>query len=273
MEIENAHINEVNVARAFTGQSAIFDELYAGNPIIQYKRERVRDHVLSLLNPSSSILELNAGTGDDAIFFAKLGHKIHATDISTGMQEQLKEKVSRSGLGALISAELCSFTELDKLQQQGPYDMIFSNFAGLNCTSELETVLDSFDKLLKPGGIATLVILPKFCIWETLLLFKGKFATATRRLFSRNGRNAKIEGVNFKCWYYSPGFVSNRLRDNFAVEGIEGLCTIVPPSYLENFPGKYPKLFSFLCRKENKLKKKWPWKYTGDYFIISLRKH
>ena len=69
---------------------------------------------------------------------------------------------------------------LDNLKNRGPYDHIFSNFAGLNCTDELNKVLDSFNCLLKPGGFVTLVILPKFCLWEFLLLFKGKFKLLSR---------------------------------------------------------------------------------------------
>ena len=40
-----------------------------------------------------------------------------------------------------VTSELCSFTELENLKDKGPYDLIFSNFAGLNCTGELEKVL------------------------------------------------------------------------------------------------------------------------------------
>lgn len=34
----------------------------------------------------------------------------------------------------------------------------------------------------------------------------------------------------------------------------------------------WPKLFAFLKRKEDKLKSKRPWKFIGDYFIITLKK-
>ena len=272
MNMRSAHINEEQAAVAFSKQSAIFDELYLGNTIIQYKRDSVRKHVLQYLKPGSNILELNAGTGDDAVFFAKLGHHVHATDISTGMQEKLQEKVINYQLTDNVSNEICSYTELSSLKNKGPYDLIFSNFAGLNCTGELEKVLHSFDNLLKPGGIITLVILPKFCLWETLLIFKGKFKTATRRFFSSKGRKAHIDGHWFTCWYYSPNFISRNLKDKYSIVELEGLCSIVPPSYIENFAEKYPKLFSYLSAKENKLKNKWPWKYVGDYFIITLRK-
>src|SRR5215467_10721559 len=117
-------IHEQQAAAAFTEQSSIFDELYSKNSIVNYKRKRVREHVLNLLAPGSSILELNAGTGEDAIFFANHGFHVHATDISTGMQEMLVKKVSAAKLDDLVSNELCSFTSLENLQNKGPYDHI-----------------------------------------------------------------------------------------------------------------------------------------------------
>jgi ubiquinone/menaquinone biosynthesis C-methylase UbiE len=264
--------NEQLAAAAFDLQAKIFDELYLPNSIIQYKRERVRAHLQPLIGSNSSILELNSGTGEDAIWFAAQGHRVHATDISEGMQQILKQKIVAAGLHEKISTETISYTALGQLECKKEYDLIFSNFAGLNCTGELDKVLYSFTDLLKPGGLVTLVILPRFCLWEFLLLFRGRFKTAFRRFFSRNGVTAHIEGSFFKCWYYNPSYVIKHLQKNFDQVDLEGLCTVVPPSYLEGFAEKYPKLFSFLKLKEKKWSRKWPWKNMGDYYIISLRK-
>ncbi len=268
----NALENEQLAEAAFSAQSFIFDKIYAGNTIVHYKRERVRRHVLQYLASGSSILELNSGTGEDAIFFAQHGHKVHTTDIATGMQQQLRRKVLEKGLEASVTNEICSYTSLQQLKNQGPFDHIFSNFAGLNCTGELEKVLHSFDHLLKPGGKVTLVILPKFCLWEFLLVFKGKFSTALRRLYSSNGVKAHVEGTHFKCWYYNPSFVIKHLTGKFNLLSLEGLCTLVPPSYIEGFAEKRPDTYTFLKKQEEKLKSGWPWKYIGDYYIISLQK-
>jgi ubiquinone/menaquinone biosynthesis C-methylase UbiE len=262
--------NEANASDAFTRQSAVFDQIYSGNTIINYKRARVREHILQYLKPGGSILELNSGTGEDALFFAGQAHHVHATDISAGMQQELRQKALP--FKDYISTEICSFTQLEQLKYRGPYDHIFSNFGGLNCTGELEKVLLSFDSLLKPGGKVTLVIISPFCLWETLLVFKGKFKTAFRRFFSSKGRPARVEGTYFKCYYYKPSFVINTLHKSFKVLSVEGLCTIVPPSYIEGFAEKHSKTYKFLAEKENRLKATWPWKYMGDYFIISLEK-
>jgi len=272
MNISITNMNEQGTAAAFSSQAKIFDDLFSGNIIVRYKRKRVREHVKQFLFSNSNILELNSGTGEDAIWFAQQGNHVHATDISTVMQKVLITKVKEHRLETRISAELCSFTELTHLKNKGPYDFIFSNFAGLNCTGDLKKVLHSFENLLTPGGVITLVILPSFCLWEFLLLFKGKFKTAFRRLFGKRGVQSNVEGNLFTCWYYNPSYIINELKNSFDVLSVEGLCTIVPPSYIENFAEKYPYTYNYLKRKEDRFKKSWPWKYIGDYYIISLKK-
>lgn len=272
MSVLSNHINELKASDAFTKQSKVFDQLYSNDAIIQYKRERVRKHILSHAKPFSHMLELNCGTGEDAIYFAKKCFHVHATDISEGMLGVFKNKIDGAAYKDKISMQQCSFTELGSLERQS-FDYVYSNFGGLNCSPELESVLQSFDKLVQPGGVVTLVIISKFCLWETLLFFRGKFKTAFRRFFSAKGRKAHVEGGFFKCWYYSPSFIKKSLKDKFELLSHEGLCTFVPPSYIENFGGKHPRLFRFLKEKENKLKGKWPWNRVGDYFIISFRKN
>jgi ubiquinone/menaquinone biosynthesis C-methylase UbiE len=272
MKLVYADTNRLNIEAAFSNQAALFDDLYSQNAIVNYKRKRVREHLLKFMTPDSSVLELNCGTGEDAVYLALNGHRVHATDVSLGMQERLRAKVDQRGLKTFISTELCSFTQLNALQNRGPFDHIFSNFGGLNCTQDLDRVLQSFSGLLKTNGIVTLVIIPKFCLWEALLIFKGKFKTATRRWFSKKGAQAHIDGTYFKCWYYNPSYVIKHMGSSFQLLEIEGLCTVVPPSYIENFAEKYPRIYKYLESKEDHLRNKFPWKYCGDYFIISLKK-
>jgi ubiquinone/menaquinone biosynthesis C-methylase UbiE len=265
-------IQEQNAGNAFGKQAPVFDQRYGPDKIVQYKRKRVRDHVEQLIKPGSAILELNAGTGEDAVYFAQQGHRIHATDLSAGMLEILTQKVAEQGLSGQVTHEFCSYTSLESLYQKGPYDYLFSNFAGLNCTGSIEKVLSSFAMLVKPGGYVTLVILPRFCLWETLMLFRGKFRTAFRRWTGKKGAMAKVEGMPFRCWYYNPATIIRALQKDFDKVAIEGLCTVVPPSYLEQFADKHPRWFKRLTSWEQQLKSTWPWRSIGDYYIISLQR-
>ncbi len=265
-------MNERSVAAAFSRQSLVFDDCNAGNAIIRYKRWRVRAHAERFLAEGSRILELNAGTGEDALYFAGQGHSVHATDIAAGMLDRLAEKAGHHPGGGRVTQELCSFTTLGGLSERGPYDMVFSNFAGLNCTADLDKVLVSCGPLLKPGGLLTLVLLPRFCLWEFLLLFRGKWRTAFRRFSGRKGAPSHIEGHHFGCWYYNPSYVMNTLGGSFELVRLEGLCVLVPPSYIEGFAVKHPGWHARLCRWENRLKTRWPWTNIGDYYIITLKK-
>jgi hypothetical protein len=72
--------------------------------------------------------------------------------------------------------------------------------------------------------------------------------------------------------YYQPSYITRYLKNDFDVLNIEGLCTLVPPSYMETFPSRFPRTFAFLQKAEDKLKSVFPFKYMGDYFIITLKK-
>jgi len=266
------HINELKAAEAFSKQSDVFDQVYNEDQIIQYKRERVRQHILRHINAPANLLELNCGTGEDALYFARLGFSVHATDISEGMLQKLWLKKQHAEEGKRISTELCSFTELQCLKNKGPFDAVYSNFGGLNCTHDINKVLASFEQLVSPGGTVTLVLISKFCLWETMMVFKGQFKTAFRRFFSSKGRKANVEGSRFTCWYYGLSDIKKNLPSSFRVIDVEGLCTIVPPSYIEKFAEKRPRLFNWLKRKENVLSNKWPWKFIGDYLVVTMRR-
>ncbi|GAB4030053.1 class I SAM-dependent methyltransferase [Spirosoma gilvum] len=265
-------LNTEATIKAFDKQSIIFDELYRQNIIIQYKRERTRTSLEKHLTKGSSILELNAGTGDDALYFARKGYHVHATDLSEGMLYQLKNKIQNAGLEEKISVEKLSFTDLNHLTDQGPFDGVFSNFGGLNCANNLEHVLETFPRIVKKGGYITLVIITPFCLWEFMQVFTGNFRMAFRRLFSKKGAKARIEGVDFLCWYHKPSSIINYLKNDFRFVSLEGLCTIVPPSYIESFPVQHPTLYKIAKKLENSLKDYYPINRIGDYYILTLQK-
>jgi ubiquinone/menaquinone biosynthesis C-methylase UbiE len=262
-------LQQQNVSAAFSRQSAVFDELDEKNLTLAWMRNKVREHVLSYWKPGEHILELNAGTGLDAIFFAQQGLYVHATDNAPGMLAVLTQKVNKLGLSDRVTSQQCSFLELDKIQ--GKYNHIFSNFGGLNCTEKLEEVIHSFSSLLKQEGTATLVIMPPICPWEMLLALKGNFKIAFRRL-KKNGTPSHLEGLYFNSYYYNPGKVKKMFGKGYKLLSVKGLASIVPPPYLENFPIKYPCVFNALTSAEDALCETWPFNNWADHFIITMQK-
>jgi ubiquinone/menaquinone biosynthesis C-methylase UbiE len=257
------------VAFAFSKQSVIFDKLEEDNLILTWMRSQIHDHCLGFFKIGDSILELNCGTGIDAVFFAEHGMYVHATDISEGMLGELKKKVEARGIGNKISMQHCSFTELEKVESK-KFDHIFSDFGGLNCTENIEGVISRFKGLLKPGGTVTLVIMPPVCPWEILLALKGNFKTAFRR-FKKDGADSNVEGIHFMTYYFSPARIIKAFGSDYTMAQLKGLACLVPPPYLENFPKKYPRIFKMLWQSEKKLNRVSPFNQWADHFILTMK--
>lgn len=261
--------NFSNVSDAFSNQSGIFDKLYRENKLSEYLRDQFRTEVISQLKPASQILELNCGTGMDAVYFAEKGHTLLATDNAPGMLAQLDQKINEKELHKNIETLRCSFHNIDAIKDR-KFDHIVSNFGGLNCTDNLKDVLGKLAPLLTDSGKVTLVIMPKISPWELLVAFKGKFKTAFRRF--RKKTPAHIEGVHFFCYYYNPGYVIRALRQEFDVVTLKGIFITVPPEFYENFVERYPKLFSFLCRVDKRISRFFPFTHCCDHYMITLQK-
>lgn len=266
-----ATLQEQQVNAAFSKQSPAFDRIDEENKLIVWMRQRIHQEVMSFIRKADYLLELNCGTGIDALYFASQGIRVKATDYAPGMLEQLDQKVKASHLEHLVSSERCSFNNLEQLGATPQYDYVFSDFGGLNCTDKLDKVLHDIDKLLKPGGRVTLVIMPKVCLWEMMMVFKGYFKTAFRR-FRKGGATAKVEGIPFECYYYSPRYVIRHLGPSYRLCSLKGLAITVPPPYIERFIEKHPKLFATLERWENKLWARAPFNRWGDHYMITMEK-
>jgi ubiquinone/menaquinone biosynthesis C-methylase UbiE len=263
-------INSIeNIKEAFSRQSLIYDDYELEHPILKIIRQEVRLHVMDYLGEGDKILELNAGTGTDAVFFAQKGYKVHATDIAEGMIKQLKNKVKKHGLNDLITIQKCSFYELDKLNE-GPFNYIFSNFGGLNCSPDLKEITKHFPNILARNGRVTLVLMPPICPWELALIFRMHFKTAFRRL-KRNGTKSHIEGKYFNTFYYTPHDVLKALGENFKKLKLQGLASFTPPPYMENFPQKYPVLFRNLNKFDKYFSNHFPFNSLADHFILTAQ--
>jgi ubiquinone/menaquinone biosynthesis C-methylase UbiE len=256
-----------SVNEAFSRQSEIFDEYENGNEILKWMRSITHNHVMRHLKHDDIILELNSGTGIDAVYFGTKGYRMHCTDISEGMIRKLGEKVNRLNLNNFISYQILSFTELEKLENKS-YDYIFSNFGGLNCSADLSSLFSQFIKILKPGGKVTLVLIPPVCPWEIGVIFKGKFKTAFRRL-KKGGILANVEGIKFPVYYYSVSDAIKALGKHFRIIEVQGLASISPPPYMDNFPVLHPQLYNILTSLDEKASHLFPFNRLADHFILT----
>lgn len=259
----------VEEPRGFSAMAAEYDALAETHPIVIWMRRRIRALVEARLAPGASILELNAGSGLDAAYFASRGYRVHATDVAPGMLASLAEKAASPELAGRLTHESLPFDRLFEAQG-GPYDLVFSNLGGLNCTDDLAAVARGLPDVLKPGGFVVWVVMPPVCPWELAQLLRGHLHTATRR-FSKRGTPANVGGDTVQTWYHAPGKLAAALGPRFRVEAVRSFCLFAPPSFFGGFVRRHPGIVRALTRLDDALGGRWPFNRCGDFYALVAR--
>ena len=257
------------IAEAFSRTAEKYDSFAEDHPHLTRMRNKVYSHITRLIRRGARILELNAGTGTDAVQLAQRGYFVHATDIAPGMLNRLEDKVSRLGLQNRISMEARSFLSLQDIQG-APFDVVFSDLGGLNCVPNLAPVIQQLPNVLKSGGIVTWVLMPHICLWEMAEFLRGNFPLAFRR-FSRGSVRANLEGLSFDVYYFSPRQVIQWFGNDFELLALEGLSVITPTAESKNFAKGYPRLYQTLSWLDDRLSPHWPWNGWGDFYMLTMK--
>jgi ubiquinone/menaquinone biosynthesis C-methylase UbiE len=256
------------IAQAFSRTAEKYDAFALDHPHQTRMRRKVYAHLQRMLPAGASILELNAGTGTDAAELAKLGYRIHATDIAPGMLDRLRQKVSDLGLQGRVTVEQRSFLTLDDVPG-APFDTVFSDLGGLNCVADLTPVIRQLPNVLRPGGTVTWVLMPHICLWEMAEVFRLNFHVAFRR-FSRGPVRAQLEGLEFPVYYFSPAQVLRWFGADYRLLALEGLSVITPTAESKNLAKNFPRLYGGMAWLDDRLSPHWPWNGWGDFYILSL---
>ena len=154
---------------AFDIEANNYDDHFTHTKIGRKQRNRVWKYLNSLLRDKKElkILELNCGTGEDAVYFANKGHTVLATDLSPKMLEVTNRKVWDKGLKYKVKTKIVDLRN-PILEKNEKYDLVFSNFGGLNCISknELDNLRFILNRHLNHNGDCVFVIMPKDTVVE-----------------------------------------------------------------------------------------------------------
>ncbi len=248
-----------------------YDNIFTFSNIGKAQRSRVNKFLNPTIsqNKKLSILELNCGTGEDAIKLANLGHHVIATDISENMINVAKAKAYPDNLEFRVQ----DINTITRQSFNRKFDLIFSNFGGLNCLSK--TQLDRFIKtstsFLNKKGKLIMVLMPKECLWELIYFsIKGDLKKAKRRNTNKN-LIANVDGSAVSTWYYNPKDIVSLTKSIYKTKIIKPIGIAIPPSYFEtSFLAKKPVL-NILIGFEKIIGGKF-WAKYADHFLIELTK-
>lgn len=286
---------------AFDAVAPTYDSAFSETAVGRLLRARVRDLATRETAGSrpATALELNCGTGEDALWLARQGWQVLATDISPKMVAATNARAISAGLGERIRAEVCATEEIARLHPApGPspdgrgvvapfgaaraetplpsgegsgVGWVFSNFGGLNCLSPgaLQKLATDLQLFMPSGGIFTGVVMSRFCWWETLyFLLKGKPREAFRRLGKGPVDAPLDEKTTVPAWYYSPAeFRRFMALKKFRIVNVQPAGFWLPPSYLNPFFEKHPRLLQFLNFLEKKCTASWMSPMADHFFV------
>lgn len=246
-----------------------YDATFTNSEIGKMQRGFVYKQLTKQLDTVQNILEINCGTGEDAIWLAKQNFKITATDISPKMIEVSKTKGNFDNLN-FVTTDIKTITSSFVGQK---FDLIFSNFGGLNCLSqsEMEQFFKDGKEILSEKGKMVLVIMPKLTLWEQFyFLAKAQFSSVFRR--KKEFALADVNGEKVATYYYNPKDIVNLAVNDFELVAQKPIGFFVPPSYLEPFFSNKKGILRFLNSLENGISN---WSFLSkyaDHYIIILKK-
>lgn len=236
---------------AFDSVAAGYDQAFTDTALGRMLRQRVWQTLYGCFAPGSQVLEMTCGTGVDAVWLARHGVRVHATDGSPEMVKVARRRVSGAGIESLVTVRRQSLQELaaQAWPVPAPFDGAYSNFGGLNTIAEWSPLARSLANAIRPGGHLVLVPMGPYCPWEFVWhLFHGDIRTSLRRL--RQPATARIGDATISVWYPHLGQVKRALAPWFTHLKTYSLGFWLPPSYLGRLVERRPTLFRALNRLE-----------------------
>jgi SAM-dependent methyltransferase len=217
----------------------------------------------------SSILEMNCGTGEDALWLARHGLNVLSTDTAPEMLRIARGKAAAAARATVAAGKIrfrqLAWEQLDALEE-GPFDGMLSNFGGLNCVEDLRTAACALAGKLRPGAAAILCIMGPCVPWEWLwFLSQGRPDRAFRRL-----RRQGATWAGLRIRYPSIRQTSRAFAPEFHVVRSSALGALLPPPYTGSILARAPRLMRGLNRLERSIESMWPLPALADHYVLEM---
>jgi len=238
---------------AFDAIAHDYDRIFTHSILGKAQRSLVHEALRGHFRKGQRILDLNCGTGEDAIHLASMGISVLACDVSERMLEVARIKTASHQSNLPIAFAACANEDLDTLQNRAPFDGALSNFGGLNCTADLTSVGRSLASLVRPGGHIFLCLLGPFCAGEIFwYALRGQWRKAFRRM-KDGGTETKIAGAGLRVYYPAVREVRKAFAHSFELISWRGIGVLLPPPWMEPLFQARPTLVNLLTRMDRTL--------------------
>jgi SAM-dependent methyltransferase len=223
-----------------------YEQKFSGTVIGQTRRRAVWDDLERVFRAGERVLELNCGTGIDAVFLTGRGVRVLACDISPRMIELAQGLAESACVEEIPDFRVLATEKICRLAPERPFDGAFSNFSGLNCVEDLSQVAKDVADLLKPGARFLVCMMGRFVPWEIVwFLAHGQPRRAVMRL--HEGRSDYQGTTGLKIQRPTVAEITRQMEPSFRLLGWKGIGITVPPSYTESVASRFPKAIGRLA--------------------------
>jgi SAM-dependent methyltransferase len=244
----------IDSAQAYWDAAAeTYDLDFANTLIGRAQRESIWREIGKVFTVGQRILELNCGTGIDAVFLANRGVRVLACDIAPRMIELAQTRANSMKGSRMIDFRALATENIEVLGKEGLFDGAFSNFSGLNCVDDLPTVAQKLARLLRPGARLALCMIGRFVPWEIAwYMAHGNPRRAFLR-FKKVTLGHIGEGAVVSVRYPSVRKLASIFSPGFRLRKLQGIGITLPPSYLEHWAQKFPWVVNRLATLDRRI--------------------
>jgi ubiquinone/menaquinone biosynthesis C-methylase UbiE len=249
-----------------------YDKVFSESVIGKVQRDAVWRELDKHLQPGMRILELNCGTGVDAVHLAARGVRVVACDLSSKMIDAARHRLSATGLDALVDFQVLATEKIDSLVGDAPFDGAFSNFSGLNCVQDISQAARNLARLLKPGAKTLVCMVGRFSVWEVAWhMAKGEPALAIQS-FRRKPTTLTSAQDAVLVHYPSVSDMRQMFAPEFQLREWKGIGVAVPPSCLEPLARRVPGVIGSLAKIDRYLSRAPIFRSMGDCVLLQFER-
>jgi ubiquinone/menaquinone biosynthesis C-methylase UbiE len=256
---------------AFDRIAQDYDQIFTDSLIGRAQRDAVWKVLTRTFRANEKVLELNCGTGEDAIFLAANGVSVLSLDASPQMIARAEQRLQQNSPQIPAVFRELPTERIGDLHPETQFDGAFSNFSGLNCVADLGAVASSLAGLVKQDGRLVLCLSTRFCLIEILYyLAVGQWRKAFRRC--KGYSDVTLDGLQFTVYYPTLRKIRQTFAPDFRLSFFTGIGVAIPPSYFEGWVRRHPGLIPLLSRVETLLASFPILRSTGDHVLLCFEK-
>jgi SAM-dependent methyltransferase len=261
-------MTEVIPAAAFDGLAERYDAQFTATALGAVLRKMSWRRFERAFAGREYLLDIGCGTGEDAIHFAKLGHRVVATDASLQMVRLATRKAELAGCARDIQFVWAPMERLGAELAGETFDGMYSNFGAINCAPDLVTLPRDIAPLMRPGAPLAWVVMGRYVPWEwAWYLARGDAHTAFRRM-----RAGGVAWRGLQVSYPTPATLARLVQPYFVPRTVTPLGLLLPGSYAAPLFERVPRVLAALARAEHSLQR---WHVGGafaDHYCFEARR-